>query len=265
MATQNIEFSKEGIKFSYNRFLADSAAGFVIILIAIITYYNADIAIQLRQNLQTSISKEVEIFLCLLLFLLSTPLGLTINALSWAVLGWFQAQIKIKWCDNESFLIKSTKNELQFKDCKEFFGLSKDNWDYISAYSESVISVHRVNLIESLEFLGGLCIFIRNLSLLSFILPVIYLVLCFACNPEHLKDFFVLFAITYPLFIIFALFMLALSSFVSFYHDLSVLSKMYISCKKKEYPSEIKGDIEKIVNFFISLNTDVAQKIKLLI
>lgn len=159
MASQDIEFSNQGIKFSYNRFLADSAAGFLVILIAIITYYNTDIAIQLRHNLQTLVSKEMQIFLCLLFFLLSTPIGLTINALSWAVLGWFQSQITIQWVDSESFFIKGTKNGCQFKDCKEFFGLSKDNWTYVSAYWDNLISVHRACLIESMEFLGGLGIF----------------------------------------------------------------------------------------------------------
>lgn len=263
MASQDIEFSNQGIKFSYNRFLADSAAGFLVILIAIITYYNADIAIQFRHNLQTLVSKEMQIFLCLLFFLLSTPLGLAINALSWAVLGWFQNQRTTQWVDSESFLIKGTKSDYQFKDCQEFFGITKNNWAKISAYLENLISVHRACLIESMGYVEGLVIFTRNLSLLAFILPIIYLVLCsFFYDFEQFKNLLFLFAIIFPFSLIFSYLMFVLGSFVSFYYDLKILSKMYIFCKMKKCPSEIKGDIEEIVKFFMSLNRDANKQTK---
>ncbi|MBW1616076.1 MAG: hypothetical protein JRJ49_05995 [Deltaproteobacteria bacterium] len=87
MSANNIEFSKQGIKFSYNRFLSDSASGFILIIIAIITYYHAGITNNLYQNSGHFFSNEIKTFLCLLLFMISTPLGLMINGLSWLLLG----------------------------------------------------------------------------------------------------------------------------------------------------------------------------------
>ncbi|MBW1616075.1 MAG: hypothetical protein JRJ49_05990 [Deltaproteobacteria bacterium] len=112
------------------------------------------------------------------------------------------------------------------------------------------MGVHAADKIESLEFREGLTIFIRNISLLSFILPIIYLFF----GQRVPNDLLCLFITIYPWFIIFALFMIVFSSFVDFYYDLSVLSMIYIFCKKKKCSDEIKGDIEKIVVFFISLN-----------
>ncbi len=39
MSDNKIEFSQQGIKFSYRKFLSDSAAGYIIILIAIASFY----------------------------------------------------------------------------------------------------------------------------------------------------------------------------------------------------------------------------------
>lgn len=62
MADNNIELSGKGIKFSYSRFLSDSAAGFVLIIILIFAYYNMDI------KMNRPMPSEVKSFLCLLLF-----------------------------------------------------------------------------------------------------------------------------------------------------------------------------------------------------
>ena len=123
MGSPNIELSKSGIKFSYNRFLADSAAGFLLILIVVLVFYTTAFKSPIKGN-----SKEVTIFIFLFLFLLSTPIGLSFNAFTWAFLGCLEMRLTADWVESDNFLIRSSKESHQFEKCKKFYGLSKNNW-----------------------------------------------------------------------------------------------------------------------------------------
>src|SRR5713101_2292449 len=129
MASQNIEFSKEGIKFSYRRFLCDGAAGYLVMLFFLFAYYYPIFGqpLQYFAPSRSPIPQEAKVFLLLIAFLLSTPLGLAINAASWFFLGWCIKRLE-KWWFSEGrwikqWVIANTKIEQGFPDSLEFFGI----------------------------------------------------------------------------------------------------------------------------------------------
>lgn len=242
MADNNIELSGKGIKFSYTRFLSDSAAGFVLIIILIFAYYNMDI------KMNRPMPGEVKTFLCLLLFFISTPIGLAINALSWASLGWVQTYLEKIWFSNESVIIKGTKVELQFEECVEYFGIKKESWQEVASYIESMLDVNKPDFLEGLKFLEGLVIFLRNLSLLSLVSLPFY---CFLLKLGFINTFiFIVVTLT------FSAVMSVTASFVLFYYNLHLLSKALFYCKQSN--QDIKGDMDKISKFILSANHDAS-------
>jgi hypothetical protein len=90
----NFNISKDGLQIPYRRFLSDSAAGFVFLLLLVVHYYVPLVAQKsLRELIRfpaqgpAPIGSEVKVFVVVLLFLLATPLGFAINGISWFCLG----------------------------------------------------------------------------------------------------------------------------------------------------------------------------------
>src|SRR5213075_4450 len=76
--------TKDGIQIPYRRFLADSAAGFLIVLIACLSYYwPLGGFAAWHGHASLSMPTEVRILIFVLLFVLATPLGFAVNAASW--------------------------------------------------------------------------------------------------------------------------------------------------------------------------------------
>ena len=70
-----IEISDKGIKFDYVRYLADSAPGFLAILILVMNFYIPIITEPpFPEDFLLKTPKEVLSFIGILLFLLATPL-----------------------------------------------------------------------------------------------------------------------------------------------------------------------------------------------
>ena len=78
MSDGAIELKREGIKIAYRRFLSDSAAGFIVILLLLYALRSSIASI-------ANCCEMMQLFLYFLLFLISTPLGLAINAVSYRV------------------------------------------------------------------------------------------------------------------------------------------------------------------------------------
>ena len=120
---QDIELSEKGIKIPYRRYLSDRAAGFILVLILITAYYSNHtiLGINFTDIVPPTIPAEVRVFVFLLLFLLTTPIGLIINVLSWAFL-----EIPQKYLEKRLFelsLLKSFVEEYMLDKCKATFAL----------------------------------------------------------------------------------------------------------------------------------------------
>lgn len=166
---EKVEIPKTGVTFSYMRFLSDSAAGYTIILLFLLAYTN-DYPI-LGMNLKAfttgvGISQEIAVFILLLFFFLSTPLGLIMNALSWFLLGWLQAwghACMVKW----NIFIKQTKESHLFDNWKDAFGMDKAHWYGNSELMLETLYVYYPHIIERYNHIEGMKIFSRNITLLS--------------------------------------------------------------------------------------------------
>jgi hypothetical protein len=98
-----IDVSESGIVISYRRFLSDSASGFIFITCLIIIYYPSIL------YPDTGLEDHARDALYVLLFLISTPIGLAINAVSYfsldALVHYFERRIFINSLFNKNWLI----------------------------------------------------------------------------------------------------------------------------------------------------------------
>ena len=165
---EKINISKEGIEIAYRRFLSDSTAGFIILLILILAYYYPVFGIPLND---TNLSEMFHppppvllIFICFLLFVLATTLGLATNAMSYFL--FYCRILKLeKYCyDNNSFFITPTKDRFSFEArLKPFFG----NECFKSAKEiEMAMATHHQELMKPISWRIGTHIFFRNIALL---------------------------------------------------------------------------------------------------
>src|SRR5688572_21492903 len=83
--------SKDSIQIPYSRFLTESAAGLLLILLSIAAYYLPLVTHEpLRMSPLFSSGSmpgpEIKIFVLVVAFLLATPLGYAINGFSWTIM-----------------------------------------------------------------------------------------------------------------------------------------------------------------------------------
>lgn len=166
-----IEISKDGIKISYLRLLSDSATGFLVISIFLICFY----------SIFASMTYEIKVFALILLFLLSTPFGLIINATSWFLLGWLEMYI-VELCVGENtvlkYLTECTKKVYNYEELSEYFGtLNKDNFYSVSHYFEALLYIYYPNYIKSIDYAIGCSRLLRNIALMDIVLFAIFILL----------------------------------------------------------------------------------------
>lgn len=234
IANKDLEISKDGIKLSYSRFLSDISAGLIILIASIAYYY----------PLISKIPTNLQIFVFVLLFLLSMPLGLAVNTISWIILGSLAYKFEVFWFNKNWFFIKNSKILFEFDICKEFFNLNKDNWIFITRRFEIILIICYPDHIERFDYIEGIKIFFRNAGFLSFIF-IIFLV------PDGKMSVLILLSVI----------LLIISSIMSFYRYLAILNYAYILCLKFNHNKEnkikcdinkMKGDINKIIDHLLS-------------
>lgn len=82
--SEMIEVSKSGIKMEFPRFLGDAASGYLFLLLSLISYASDNNFRDIVMSCSFSnIGQEIKIAILILLFILATPLGRTINFGSW--------------------------------------------------------------------------------------------------------------------------------------------------------------------------------------
>lgn len=241
-----IEFSKDGgVKTTYLRFLADSAPGFLFILI-IALLYSAIYQVNNKPVGHEAVN-HVEIGILILAFLLATPLGLAINAISWMLLG--NCEIRISQCfmkkiaDN-SFWTRPTCSEYAFDQLCNFYlpclncntatlEEKKERllciYKYIKWY-EVLLSVYFPAYKTENGYLNGLTQFSRSISLMALILFLsifVYLVRQYIfCSDGllHMEKFPLIFSIG---FFLISLFSLVIAGFLEFYISIKTLAYVY--------------------------------------
>ena len=175
--SSQINLKKTGITISYRRFLSDSAAGYVLLLLLFICYYNrANLgwitpAIANYQGFKAS--SEVKTLVAVLIFLLATPLGLIINALSWffldsigvSITKWFFFGTKVKFID-------SICNGYLFEKTAKFFSVDKENFDEVSLALRHTLNVYHPQLCARFDIIQGAQILLRNFSFMCFWAPI---------------------------------------------------------------------------------------------
>jgi hypothetical protein len=101
--SRTFSITKEGINIPYRTFLADSASGLILILLLMLCYkFPIVTPAPLRTLIPGSsnaslFGQEVSVFIMFALFLLATPLGFALNAVSWLLLDQSIDALE-EWC-----------------------------------------------------------------------------------------------------------------------------------------------------------------------
>lgn len=257
---RDIEFSQEGIKISYRRFLSDSAAGYIVILIAILSF-NVPIFGEHRQISSYIIfDPNTKIFLFILIFLLATPLGLAINSSSWMFLGrlrivsteilWYEKSesqtksIKNLFLSFFDIFIHNTKKSLLFKETKPFYGFKKESFLDHYRLIEDTLSIHHPDIKESITSSQGLFILFRNIAFLLIIyFGYVFIYFIKVGNlPISFENIIIL--------IIFFIFIIINYLESMIYYYLSILLMGYLLCKSGNKEScDALCKMDEVINF----------------
>jgi len=279
MTNNDIEISKGGIKLSYLRFLSDSATGFTTILILYFhpLFRNYDIFLL---NYTLEITGPEKYFLLILLVLLSTPLGLIINAFSWASLGWLNIRLEAncfdyfkKKCDDTKiikdtslnsqlyhFFITSTLEKYSFDECMNFYDIQKENWYSKSCLMKETLNIYYPKVLVPLEHVEGIINLVRSIALLLilyFILHFFHILTLFWINE---KPQYVFIFISFILLILLLISDIIVLLMVSFYYNLSIFLISYLLCFRETCPDKNKkeflDDLFKKKIYFLARTSD---------
>lgn len=162
----NIELTKDGVKLPYQRFLSDSAPGYILILVVFLTFYGhaSFLGFNLPSDFVKTIPVEIQVYLGIIAFLLATPLGLMVNVFSWVSFEWV-----LKKIEQVFVLIKlpfhEFKNEYSFFVAKEHYKINYKNWPQKIRRLETLLTKHQAGwVVESIGPLRGISIFLRNIA-----------------------------------------------------------------------------------------------------
>lgn len=218
---ENIELSKDGLKFSYRRFLSDSAGGYIIVLVILLSFYKAYPILGINlQDFAPLTSKEVKIFILALLFFLATPLGLIINAISFFLLGGWTIKLENYCLDKNYCFLKSIKISTIMDNWKDRFGISSNDWYSYSKTIEALLIQSHPEIVFRYDHVKGLERLSRSLSFILFFLTVNSIINC--VFQLYLQEYVIIFifACFFILFIVFTV-LLSLYYHSALFRDLN--------------------------------------------
>jgi hypothetical protein len=160
------EVSKEGIKLSYSRFLGDSATGLVVELVATLSYYYPIFGKSLKDAVQQPIGTEAKIFLLVLLFLLSTPIGLVLNATGWYLLGGLQVRLQFAFFHRDFWFLRLTKQEFAFEATRTALGITRAKFFEGTELIDHAFELYFPHMVDPLPHVRGVYRLTRSLALL---------------------------------------------------------------------------------------------------
>lgn len=160
------EASKEGIKLSYSRFLGDSATGLIVALVMVFSYYLPLFGPPLQDVLPQPVGPETKIFVLVLLFLLSTPIGLILNATGWYLLGGIQIRLQSAFFRRDFWFLRPTKKEWAFELCQNALGITSDEFFATAEFIDHSFELYFPHMVDPLPHVRGVYRLTRSLSLL---------------------------------------------------------------------------------------------------
>jgi hypothetical protein len=230
MSRESFEVTKEGVKLSYVRFLSDSAAGYVLLLVVI---YACLTAVPIPWSPITwkdfvpvalnTVTTETLVFLGILILVLGSPLGLMLNATSWFLLGRIQIWFINFWVFNYRHipLTYSTVHLYDVEILESAFTFIKAPSKQRGLYNEvkhieRVLETYFPEVEQSLDYLLGLKNLTRNLAFICLVIAIYSLLIQVG-------------VVVYITFIL-AVLLLGLTCYTELYTSLEVLSDAYVIC-----------------------------------
>ncbi len=225
-----IELSGSGVKVSYLRFLANGAAGLVIILLLLIGYY-FNVPFDLHDHGE-KIGREVKAFILLVSLALAIPLGLVVNALGWFLLGGLQRRGAAFWfCHHKSLLTCATSDGYSFELTRDAFDCLPETFYKKAKFYEGVLSAFHSFEGHSASA-SGIKEFSRSMIIILF---VAYLVVVSSLHWWHYwwHHFFIILVIALLGILI---------TLLEFYERAGVLERAYVLTLEED---ELNGLSEK--------------------
>ena len=185
----NFSVSKDSLQLPYRRFLADSAAGLSLLLLGIAAYYLpvvSDRPLRALWNGYMSatglggISTEAKVFTFFLLFLLATPIGFAVNAVSWLLIDYPICGVErlyFRWArdDGRMFPLWDVTKARFGTTLTSYFGLTEENFNQAGWFFRDVLEAYVPDRFETQTHIKGLVVFLRNLTLFTIILAFVSL------------------------------------------------------------------------------------------
>jgi hypothetical protein len=162
MTNSHIEATSSGLKLSYVRFISDSAPGFVVLLL--IMFGEGQ-----RSQPWWASHKELKVLVATSAFLLATPVGLALNAISYFLLGHIQSQINRICFLSRRWPVRDTRRSLMVEESHAHFDFNADDWAERNDVYGELLETYRPDLAFRIEPLRGLKRFSRSISVLSFV------------------------------------------------------------------------------------------------
>lgn len=169
-ADTSFSITKDSIQVPYRTFLADSASGLALSLILMACYALPVLTEEpLRKDVVLGFGTEARVFIFVALFLLATPIGFTLNALSWLLLNQTVAAIE-KWCSRRSaeklYSVWSVAKSRQAECVQKAFGADEKNFTETGWFLAELLDAPQLAAFAPYTHVRGLSIFLRNIAML---------------------------------------------------------------------------------------------------
>jgi hypothetical protein len=162
MSDDKIELSSSGLKLSYLRFLADGAAGLIIVLLLFVSYYKA----WPPEWHMSDVGKEVKIFILIAIILLAIPIGLFLNAVGWFLFGGLQAWGAKLLFAHPCWITKATNSNYSLERISDAYKLDKNNFYERSQLHEDTVRIFHGYLAEDAAHVKGIKRLIRSMVII---------------------------------------------------------------------------------------------------
>lgn len=261
---KEIELGARSIRVSYRSYLSDAAPGFALILILFFSYFYPILGITLKELYPFSnLPSEILIFISVLLIFFSVPLGLTLNASSWILMGGLQNKMEGKWLDSNSYLIKGTKDALLFHECEEFYKLRhkcsqesdgkylSKRWFLFAKLNEELLSFYYPEKVDCLGRYEGIVQFTRSMGFLLILILISNIFSFFVIDGYENHHLILGYWYIIFIFIFIIIFSFIINPIIAFYYDLYNLTIGYLCCQTKEECPQDIDDVKELIKLLL--------------